>query len=81
MWSPANPSTVVLFPITILHNVRISLARKIALGAIFSLVVITMTVAIVRVAVVASDGKQQIELTWLYLWCFIESSVGKLSQL
>jgi hypothetical protein len=67
-------------PISILWNVRISLRRKFLLGGLFSLVVITMLVAIVRVTVVSRKGalsnRNQVEVTWLYLWHFIESSVG-----
>lgn len=67
-------------PIYVLWNVRISLKRKIQLGALFSLVVITMAVAIVRVVVVSKkdslSNRKQVEITWLYLWHFIESCVG-----
>jgi len=58
-----------------LWNVRISLRQKLALAGIFSLVIITMTFTIVRVAVVSSTTKQN-EVTWLYLWSSIEQTVG-----
>jgi hypothetical protein len=67
-------------PISILWNVRVSFVRKIQLGALFSLVVITMVISIVRVAVVSSNlstSNNQVENTWLYLWHFVESAVGK----
>lgn len=73
----------MLLPISILWNVRISLARRFALGGVFSLVVITMIVAVVRVTVTTESGRigkqnKQVESTWLYTWHFVESCVGKL---
>lgn len=59
------------------HNIK----RKLQLGGLFSLVIITMAVAIVRVTVIsnkaASSGRNQVEITWLYMWHFIENSVGR----
>jgi hypothetical protein len=69
-------------PISILWNVRVSLKRKFQLAGLFSLVIITMVVAIVRVSVV-TDSKSvsqqnQVEVVWMYLWHFVESSVALL---
>jgi hypothetical protein len=68
-------------PFTILWNVRVSLTRKFQLAALFSLVIITMVISIVRVAVVSNknnlSNSRQVENTWLYLWHFVESAVGK----
>jgi hypothetical protein len=73
-------------PISVVWSVRVGLGRKILLGGIFSLVVITMTFAIVRVTVVSEGytttqqgGRQQAEITWLYFWSFIEFAVGMCS--
>jgi hypothetical protein len=63
-------------PIIMLWNVRISLRKKLALIGIFSLTVIVIVFAIVRVAVVTSYTKQS-DVTWLYVWSNIEMSVGK----
>lgn len=67
-------------PISILWNVRVSLKRILQLAGLFSLVIITMVVAIVRVSVVSQENavssSNQVKITWLYLWHFIESSVG-----
>jgi hypothetical protein len=63
-------------PIIMLWNVRISLRKKLALIGIFSLTVIVIVFAIVRVAVVTSYTKQS-DITWLYVWSNIEMSVGK----
>ncbi|PVH96015.1 hypothetical protein DM02DRAFT_675103 [Periconia macrospinosa] len=74
---------IMALPISILWSVRVGLSRKIFLGAIFSLVVITMTFAIVRVTVVSKGytttqqgGRHQAEITWLYFWSFIEFAVA-----
>lgn len=73
---------VMSLPISILWNVRVSLKRKFQLAGLFSLVVITIVVAIVRVSVVTNSKsvsqQNQVEVTWLYLWHFIESSVALL---
>jgi hypothetical protein len=73
-------------PISVVWSIRVGLGRKILLGAIFSLVVITMTFAIVRVTVVSEGytttqqgGHQQAEISWLYFWSFIEFAVGMCS--
>ncbi|KAH8699444.1 hypothetical protein GQ44DRAFT_764685 [Phaeosphaeriaceae sp. PMI808] len=72
---------IMMLPISILWNVRISMSRRIALGGIFSLVIITMAIAIVRVTV-TTEGKntskdnKQVESTWLYTWHFVESCVA-----
>jgi hypothetical protein len=73
---------VMMLPISILWNVRISFLRRLALAGVFSLVVITMIVSIVRVTVVAEKAAsnrkgKQVEITWLFMWHFIESSVGR----
>ena len=53
------------------------LCRKLALVGIFALVVITMTFAIVRTAVVGTNDKSMIDTSWLHMWNAIESSVGE----
>jgi hypothetical protein len=72
---------VMMLPISILWNVRISKTRRFALGGVFSLVIITMLIAIVRVTVTTNGNKvsranKQVESTWLYTWHFVESCVG-----
>lgn len=59
------------------------MSRRLALGGVFSLAVITMAIAIVRVTVTTdsrniSRNNKQVESTWLYTWHFVESAVGKL---
>jgi hypothetical protein len=71
----AKSLTVITIPILMLWNVRISWAKKLALVGIFSLTVIVIILAIVRVAVVTSHHTQ-VDISWLYLWSNIEMAVG-----
>lgn len=63
-----------------LLKVRINMRQKLALVAIFSLVVITMVIAIVRVAALGSFTVQY-EQPWLFMWSGIENTVGMLQSL
>lgn len=60
-----------------LWNVKINARQKLALTGIFSLTVITMMFAIIRVAVVTRQTRANPDSTWLYLWSAIEPPVGK----
>ena len=61
-------------PASILWNVRISLRRKLALFGIFSLTVVTMVFAIVRVVVITARSKEP-DQSWLYMWSSIEQTI------
>lgn len=61
-----------------LWKVRIHMRQKLALAAIFCLVMITIVVAVIRYAVVSKDSKP--EQTWLYFWNNIETTIGKFIQ-
>lgn len=80
-WDVANGSTVMLIPITMLWGVQMKWGRKATLAGIFSLVIITMTFAIVRIAVVGSVKRRGPDDPWLYMWSAIETSVGKLMMM
>lgn len=54
--------------------------KKLAFLGIFSLVIITMIFAIVRVSVISALSGQP-DTTWLYFWSTIEQCVGKTSQI
>ena len=54
-----------------LWHVRVPLRQKLMLIAIFSLTVIVMIVSIIRVVIVNSN-KQNVDISWLYLWSNIE---------
>jgi hypothetical protein len=72
--------TVMSMPISLLWSVRVSLGRKFLLAGLFSLVLVTMVIAIIRVTVVGKGyvgGNKQAEITWLYFWTFIEFAAGK----
>ena len=59
-----------------LWKVQISLRQKLGLAAIFSITVIIMIFAIIRVVLVSSLS-QQPDQTWLYMWSAIEQTVCK----
>ena len=61
-----------------LWKVRLSIHKKCALGGIFSITVIIMVVAIIRVVMVSS---QQPDASWFYLWSSIEQAVCKFPTL
>lgn len=46
---------------------------------LLSLTVLIMVFAIIRVAVVASPTRNE-DITWLWLWSFIETAVGRSAQ-
>lgn len=72
-----NVSIVMSIPITMLWGVQMPWRRKAALAVIFSLVIITMIIAIVRAAVVGSARTRLPDSSWLFMWSSIEVSVGK----
>ena len=59
-----------------LWNVKISLRKKLALAVIFSITMIIMVFAIIRVVVV-STFSHQLDQTWLYMWSSVEQTVGE----
>ena len=54
---------------------RIAWRQKIVLLALFSISVVVMVVAIVRVAVVNFTDRNP-DITWLYFWSSIEMTTG-----
>ncbi|KAI8623585.1 hypothetical protein F5Y19DRAFT_481500 [Xylariaceae sp. FL1651] len=69
---------ILIIPFTLLWNVRIRRAKKVAFLGIFSVSVITMVIAIVRTAdanaTKVSGG--QFDPTFLYLWSAVEACVA-----
>lgn len=63
-----------------LWNIKINIRQKLALSGIFSLTVINMIFAIIRVAVVTRQTRTTPDSTWLYLWSAIEPAVGTTQQ-
>lgn len=66
---------ILSIPTSLLWKVKISLRRKLALMGIFSLVIITMVFAIVRVAVISSESRQP-DTSWSYMWSCIEQVIA-----
>lgn len=58
-----------------LWNVRIPLKQKLGLIGIFSLTVVVMVFAVIRVVVVSGYSKQA-DVTWLYFWTNLEMTIG-----
>ena len=71
---PAN-RLVTTIPFVILWQVRIPLTKKLALTGIFSLVVITMLFAILRVTLISKLTKQP-DTSWSYMWNSIEQNIA-----
>lgn len=68
---------VIAFPIWLLWDVRISTRKKLALGAIFSLVGLTIVATILRGAILTSVFQQSalgktINIPWIWFWFHIE---------
>lgn len=67
---------VILVPFNLLRQVRLSIPKKLALGGLFSITVIIMVFAVIRVVVVvSSDSHHELDQTWLYLWSGVEQAV------
>lgn len=62
-------------PISLLWKVQITFRQKVALAGIFSLAVITMSFAIIRVTVISTLTEQP-DVSELYMWSSIEQTVG-----
>ena len=72
----ADCRPVILVPVNLLRKVRLSVRKKLALGGLFSITVIIMVFAIIRVVVVSSYSHRP-DQTWLYLWSGVEQAVCK----
>jgi hypothetical protein len=64
-------------PIRLLWNLQITGAEKAGLGLIFTVGILTMIAAIIRVISLDSSVQAgQVNSTWLVLWAAIEGAVG-----
>ncbi|PQE23115.1 integral membrane protein [Rutstroemia sp. NJR-2017a WRK4] len=61
-------------PISMLWGTRIRLKKKITLGVLFSLTVITIIVAIIR-GIIVNTTTGIPDLSWIYVWSAIEASI------
>ncbi|OAL45509.1 hypothetical protein IQ07DRAFT_211093 [Pyrenochaeta sp. DS3sAY3a] len=66
---------ILSIPFVILWHVRIPLTKKLALASLFSLVLITILFAILRVALITNNSKQP-ETSWMYLWTSVEQNMA-----
>ncbi|QSZ36724.1 hypothetical protein DSL72_006607 [Monilinia vaccinii-corymbosi] len=66
---------IITIPVAILWKVKITQRHRLALYGLFSLTVITMAFAIIRVAVVSTASRQP-DSSWLYMWSAIEPPVA-----
>ena len=62
-----------------LWNLHMNLQRKLVLAGLFSLTIIIMIIAIVRVVEVNTERNDAgyFDSSWLNLWTIVEPSVGK----
>ena len=59
-----------------LWNTRIARRQKIVLIGIFSMTVVVMVVAIIRVAISNFTKQLHPDATWIYLWGTVEMATG-----
>ena len=67
---------VILVPVNLLWKVRLSLRKKLTLGSIFSITVVIMVIAVIRVVVVSNYSSEP-DMSWLYMWSSVEQAVCK----
>ncbi|KAL8956364.1 MAG: hypothetical protein Q9193_006107 [Seirophora villosa] len=75
-WDVITDCLIMLVPFSMLRGVQMRWRRKVALAALFSLVVITMVVAVLRAALVGSNEAASPDCSWLYMWSAIEASIA-----
>ncbi|KAG9230371.1 hypothetical protein BJ875DRAFT_158403 [Amylocarpus encephaloides] len=71
---------ILTIPTAILWNARITMRHRLALVGLFGLTVATMTIAIIRVAVVLAASTQIFDVSWLYTWSAIEPPVAVITS-
>lgn len=71
-----NHYAVMTIPLNILWRSRIPLRQSIALGAVFSLVLVTVTFSIVRAALSTVGVTKQMDSPWVLVWSCAEASIA-----
>lgn len=66
----------MLLPIIVIWDVQIRLAKKLAFVGLFSLTIVVMVVAIVRIVGAARTPTGELDPTFLFLWSGIEMCIG-----
>ncbi|KAF2662367.1 hypothetical protein K491DRAFT_709738 [Lophiostoma macrostomum CBS 122681] len=67
---------IMVIPFTILYHLRLSPRQKLILYALFSLVFVTISVAIVRVVISSRNMRQTLNVTWLLFLTHIEANTS-----
>lgn len=71
----------MILPLRLIWNLHISRMRKIAAGAMFSVGVLCMITAIIRLVQIGSKtGVTNPNVQWISLWGTLEATTGKLLQ-
>ena len=65
-------------PLGILWRSMLAFRQKLALAGVFGLVIVTITVAIVRVGLTTISGKAM-NLPWVVVWTGVEANIGMCS--
>ena len=74
--SRTDMPAVMAIPISMLWSVQMSIRKKLALIVIFSFVIVTMAIAVVRVAVISALSRQP-DTSWSCMWSSVEQCIGK----
>jgi hypothetical protein len=62
-------------PLSILWRSKIPLRQRLALAGVFSLVLFTMVIALVRAGLTTAQGKAM-NLPWVIVWTGVEANIG-----
>lgn len=68
--------SVVTIPLNILRRSRIPRRQSLALGGVFSLVLVTITFAIVRATVTTAGVQRQMDIPWVMVWSSAEANIA-----
>jgi membrane-associated HD superfamily phosphohydrolase len=64
----------MVIPFTILYHLQLSSRQRWILYALFSLVIVTISVAIVRVVISSQNMRQTLNVTWLLFLTHVEAN-------
>ncbi|KAL5407504.1 hypothetical protein PMIN04_011702 [Paraphaeosphaeria minitans] len=67
---------IMTIPLNILWRSRIPCAQSLALGGVFSLVLVTITIAIVRAALSTVGVTKQMDSPWVLVWSAAEANIA-----
>ncbi|KAK7179540.1 hypothetical protein DPSP01_003627 [Paraphaeosphaeria sporulosa] len=67
---------IMTIPLNILWRSRIPRAQSLALGGVFSLVLVTITIAIVRAALSTVGVTKQMDSPWVLVWSAAEANIA-----